>query len=417
MKTNTFQAWRIFLVRLSSPVAPERTVEVLAPNADVAIAGCGKAPDEQTELIDAGGFDTALRTKTAGRRPAKHELARFFQSMSRCMASGASTAKALQLSALRCRTPVMRGVLGALWMRISHDGIELSEAAESFPEIFQPMHVALLRIGESMGETHRILDELARIATETSDLEQKLASACIYPSIILLIFGIVVSFAAFSFIPTMGELLTLLGVEMPLYNRLVVASVMFVTERPWLILGPLILAAWMVSARRRLLGADFVQRAQLKLPVLGRLFAASILVRTTRAMALLLGSGVAASAVFPLIAKVSANCVYRDYYLAIHRHAQAGNDLSQAFMIERKRIGPDGLELANCLQVGSFSGEYGAMLHRFAEEKKKDLDFAMEYLPRMIEPIVLLVGAVLVVLLFLILVGPNLAVIEAALKS
>lgn len=100
-------------------------------------------------------------------------------------------------------------------------GSKFSEAIARFPKQFDTNYVALVAIGETSGSLEDTLGDIVVVMERKNEINKKLKSAAIYPSIIGLVLGVVMVLGSIFFIPMFEEIFTDMDGELPLLTRIV----------------------------------------------------------------------------------------------------------------------------------------------------------------------------------------------------
>jgi len=99
-------------------------------------------------------------------------------------------------------------------------GYAISNALERYTDVFSPIYVALIKIGEKTGQLSDIMDELAKYTEEEYKVRSKLISSLIYPLLIIII-SILITWGLIVFIfPKLFEILQGFEVEIPLLTQI-----------------------------------------------------------------------------------------------------------------------------------------------------------------------------------------------------
>lgn len=100
-------------------------------------------------------------------------------------------------------------------------GSKFSEAIARFPNQFDTNYVALVAIGETSGSLEDTLGDIVVVMERKNEINKKLKSAAIYPSIIGMVLGAVMVLGSIFFIPMFEEIFTDMDGELPLLTRIV----------------------------------------------------------------------------------------------------------------------------------------------------------------------------------------------------
>jgi type IV pilus assembly protein PilC len=229
-----------------------------------------------------------------------------------------------------------------------------------------------------------------------------------YPGFIgclLLVALIVVNFFV---LPMITKNFKLFHTELPPVTQALFDLLGFVSSHPWLAFIPPILVVAALLRIRWILARPLTQKAIVRLPKLGVLFQKEILSRSLRTLAMLYQTGVYQRDAFAITANVADHVEYSAYFRAISEHLSKSASLYQAFLRERHRIGRIGKAVADQMKVASASADPSVILSRIASIFEEQAMRDAKNLPKLIEPILILIILVFVGFLAAAIYLPNL---------
>jgi type II secretory pathway component PulF len=119
-------------------------------------------------------------------------------------------------------------------------GASLSEAFEAHPGFFSPLHVAMVRAGESSGRLDEALREVVKLVEWEEAFAGQMQQASTYPLIVLGVIGLAILAASIFAFPPILKMLREFNVPMPLPTRIFMGIGGFMADWGWLVvLGPL----------------------------------------------------------------------------------------------------------------------------------------------------------------------------------
>jgi type II secretory pathway component PulF len=313
--------------------------------------------------------------------------------------NGVRIDRGLQILHRGASDPATRRLLDGLSQSVKQ-GEQLSAAAAEWPEVFDPLYVNLLALGEASGTLANVFNRLAEDLGFRRDLRQKIVSAVTYPLVILavcimallFIFNFVVPnlaslFAGYADLPWYTTALMAVSDFMQRYQLLLGAGVvMLAIAVPNLSRWPALKHAWQ----------DFAANA----PVLRDAIAVVERIRVSGGMAMMLEAGVPVDRALRLaIGSVRSAPLQRELTVALEKLRQ-GEGISA--VLRQTRLFPD--FYASLLEVGE---ESGALAPVFAEIARRSRQAFAEWTQRftsLLEPALILfmgiiVGAVVVVIM------------------
>jgi type IV pilus assembly protein PilC len=271
-------------------------------------------------------------------------------------------------------------------------GSAFHEALATFPKIFSPLLIAMVKAGEESGSLSDTLLIVGTQMEQSQELMRKIRGAMIYPAIVVTAIVIVAVLMLIFVVPTLTKTFTDLHVQVPLATQIIVAMSDFMANNAVLVLVGLaaIIVGIILFVRSRR-GAAILLAGALYLPVIGELVRETFAARASRTLSSLLTSGV------PLLSglAITEEVVGTPQFAAVIGEAKElvrkGEPLSKAFT-EHPRLYP--LLMSDMLSVGEETGKAAEMLKQVAIFYENDVSQRTKDLSTIIEPVLmLLVGA------------------------
>jgi type II secretory pathway component PulF len=219
----------------------------------------------------------------------------------------------------------------------------------------------------------------------------EIKSGLYYPAFIgclLLVAMIVVNFYV---LPMITKNFKLFHTALPPATQAMFDLLTFISNHPQIAFIPPVLIVVAFLRRRWIFKQDFSQKVVVRLPVLGILFQKEILSRSLRTLSMLYQTGVYQRDAFAITANVADHVEYSAYFRAISEHLSKSANLYQAFLRERHRIGRLGRSVADQMKVASSSADPSIILTRIASLFEEEALRDAKNMPKLIEPILILI--------------------------
>jgi type IV pilus assembly protein PilC len=309
----------------------------------------------------------------------------------------------------RQRDPLLRQSLAAVREKVK-SGTALSDAFRQEGDLYPPIFSASLVAGERSGDLDVVLRRFAGHLRLNLALKKKAISASIYPIVLLTMMVALVSVLVVWVIPQFRSFYEGLGAELPVATRLLLGVATAVRANiAWIVLG---VAAAVVAAsywlRREGSGVAF-DGALLRLPYFGglmRMYATSQLSRT---LATLLAGGLPLLNALEVAAASIGNRAMAEAVGKATGRIREGASLTTA-LESTGMLEPLPLEM---VKVGEQTGALGDMLNAVADFYDEDLDNRMATVLSLVEPVLLVVMAVIVAAMLLAFYLPMFQAISA----
>jgi type IV pilus assembly protein PilC len=406
--------FRVFEVTGVEAGAKSHLVEVLSPFPEAAEYGVGALEEEIVVEKQIGVADRKFRMLVASRRVKAPELTLFYEGISRFVTLGLPPKDAVGFVVRQVKSPYFRGVLAGLNYLMS-EGVSFVDALRRFPKVFPRAATAMLAAGLEAGDTafHTALKNLAMGFGSSASIFKKIKGALIYPAVMTAGALVICMIIVTTVLPKLVSGFKSMNIEVPWYTRMAIDVGAFVRMHPFLVAVCVLGAgALLVSGVSALFRTVFMQRLCLKVPVVGLLLRKSIMARSLRAFAMLIGAGVSARVVFDIVDKVAGHPVYREYFQAVAaRVVQEGQMLSKAFRAEFWRV-RDGDLVAALVYSGEHSGKISPVLLRYSDDLDADVKSVVNVLPELVSPIAVMVPSSMVGLIVFLVFGPYFAMLQ-----
>lgn len=272
-------------------------------------------------------------------------------------------------------------------------GESLSQAMATQPHIFDAMCINLAEVGEDSGTLERSLEQLAVFREKSERFRGKLLSALMYPMVVVLTGLGVTLFLMTVVVPDLIQTLLEAGRPLPWVTQWVKWISDAILHFWWLILLIAVGSYFTIyiigkteSGRRSL------HLLILRLPLIGELARKQALVRIAHVISTLIGSGVVFLRAMEVAERSTSNKIIQNALLQSRTAIGAGREISEAFM--SSRVFPP--LVIQVFAIGQRTGKLESMLERLAVDYDRQLETATERVISILEPVLILILAVIV---------------------
>jgi len=271
-------------------------------------------------------------------------------------------------------------------------GRQLSEAAADHPEVFDPLYVNLLALGEASGQLPEVFRRLADDLRFRRDIRQKVLQAASYPLVVL---GVCVLALLFIFNFVVPNLTTLFAdaTELPWYTSLLLGTSEFMRRYQWLLAGALAVGSLLLwQARSRPGVAQAREDLSLSTPLVRDATLMVERIRFASGLGMMLESGVPVDRALHLATgSIRHSALRREVAVAVEK-VRRGEQLSGA--LRQTRLFPD--YFASLLEVGEESGELGRVCNEVARRSRESFAAWTQRMTTLLEPLLILVMGLIV---------------------
>lgn len=271
-------------------------------------------------------------------------------------------------------------------------GSSLSDAFSKHPKVFDNVYLALISAGEASGTLDKALERIATQQEKDAELIGKVRGAMIYPMIVLLVIGGVIGFLLFTVVPQIQQLYIDLKAELPFVTAIMVNAADFAKTYWWAILiaigvGIFYLRRYMATPN----GKKAMDGLKINIPLFGPMFRKLYMARFTRTGETLMSTGVPMLETLRIAAQSVNNSLVEKSILRAAEKVKGGKQLSEALKSDDGYILP---LVPQMISIGEQSGGIDAMMGKAATFYENELDNTIRSISTAIEPILMVVLAV-----------------------
>ena len=306
--------------------------------------------------------------------------------------AGLPLSRSLDVMERQTRNPKLKHILGEIGNDIKA-GKNFHAALETFPKIFPPIFVSMVKAGEESGKMVDALKNLGDQMGRAYALNRRIKGAMTYPAIILIAMVIIGILMLVYVVPTLTQTFTELGAELPATTRGIIATSTFLVEHTVI---SLVLIAGFISLFVTLLRTQRGQRAfdftLLRIPVISELVKQANSARTTRTLSSLLSSGVPVVTALSITKDVLQNSYFKEVLAAAEKSIERGEPVSKVF-ITHEKLYP--VLVGEMMAVGEETGKLSEMLKDVAAFYEEEVEQKTKDLSTIIEPFLMIfIGSV-----------------------
>ena len=352
---------------------------------------------EQKDVEESGGLFGGLNTDLEDLMVWKHgfkiaDLAHFSQQLSVLIGAGIPLVSALGMMKEQASDKHVKEMLTEVVNSVEA-GEPFSAALRNHPDYFPNLFVHLVKAGETGGVLDDVLEELVDYYRRRDKINKEVKASLYYPVVIVLV-AIVAVFILMGFVlPTITDMLTSFGGNMPLPTVILMGVSNFIAGFWWaIILAGIVFILGLRAYIKSPSGKKKKDRLLLKLPIIGDLMMKIIIARFASTMALLLRSGVNIINALPVIEDVVNNDVYEEILQETRARVREGLVMSEPL----DKSGEFPPMVIQMIRTGEESGNLEDMLNRTSDFYDVEVQNAIDGTISLIEPAMIIIMAVVV---------------------
>ena len=321
-------------------------------------------------------------------------LTTFTRQVATLLEAGMPLVRGLRLLAQQERNAAFKAVLAGVVESIE-GGSSFSEALAQHPRVFNRFYVNMVRAGEVGGSLDLALKRQAAFMEKAQRIKGKVVAALYYPAAVLTVaFAITAGLLVFV-VPRFRDVFAdLLGnAQMPAFTRFVLGISDIVRNNfLWtagFLVGLAVVLRILIGTRA---GREVFDRLKLKLPLVGPLFTKAAIAQFTRTLGTLLSSGVPILQALTIVKETSNNRILQHTAEKIHESVKEGETLTAP--LAKSDVFP--AVVVGMVDVGEQTGALPDMLEKIADNYEEEVDNAVAGMTSLLEPILIVVLALLV---------------------
>ena len=326
------------------------------------------------------------------RRVQKKDLLILTQELFALIKAGLPIPQVLDLVIERQAQPRLRQVLERVREAV-RGGAALSDAVAEHPEVFPPLYVASLRVGEKSGDLPDALARYTHNLKRMITLQKKVSSALFYPAILLGLTTAVVIFLLTVVVPTFSQMYQDFDAQLPYPTQLLLALTDLVRSQILIIIPALLIGLFgLWQWRRTQAGRLYLDYLVLRLPLLGQAMHQFSLATFCRTLGTVLAGGMPMVPALQIATGSVQNHAAQEQLERAIPAVTGGASVAAA--LEGARAAPP--LVLEMVGVGERTGALEEMLHHVADFIEEELDYRLSAMATLIEPIIMVVMGLVV---------------------
>jgi len=383
---------------------PTRVVQLGAEDEEMPVPAAGKAKD--------GGKGLKMEIKLPGflaRRVKPKQLTVFTRQLATLVDARLPLLRALRILLKQQKEGALRDAVNSMGEAVE-GGSTFSEALAQHPRIFDNLFVNMVRAGEAGGVLEIVLLRLAEFMEKTERIKNKIRSAMIYPIVVLCVAVAILTFLLTNVVPKFEQIFEdlLQGSALPALTQFVIKVADVVTNQSLYVIGGIVVVVTLVKVAGRTGGGRLtLDTIKLRFPLVGPLLTKTGISRFTRTLGTLMSSGVPVLQALNIVRDTAGNEVVSRAIQSVHDSVKEGDTM--AVPLETAGVFPG--MVVSMVDVGEETGTLSDMLMKIADSYDDEVDTAVEGLTSAIEPVMIIMLAVIIGTMVIAMFVPLISII------
>lgn len=349
-------------------------------------------------LISAKAKNHLKNTK----RIKSNALSEFARNISELIGSGVTLVKALRIISEDESLDVKDREIYANVLKHVRSGISFSDALLEQGDAFPPLFINMIKSSESSGNLDKVAAQLALHYDKEYKLNHKVKSSMTYPKILCVLIVVVVAVIMGFVIPQFQELFDQMD-TLPLATTILLAISSFVKTRWYVIIFVSVIIYIVFKLLFAIPAVRYARdRIEIHLPLIGRLRKVIYTARFARTLASLYSAGISIMNCLQIAKATIGNTYIEKQFDQVIADVRSGSNLSEAI----EKVDGFTKKLSSSVLVGEETGALDNMLNSIANQMEFDSDMALNKLVSYLEPVMIVVMAVVVGFIMIAVIQP-----------
>ncbi len=364
------------------------------------VSGKSLAPDETALRADLRRQGIAVskikkqsQAMKAGGKVKPEDIAVFSRQLATMLAAGIPLVQAFEIVGNGNDKPAMQKLILDIKADVE-GGTSLHEALGKHPLHFDDLYVNLVEAGEQAGALETLLDKIATYKEKTEALKKKVKKALFYPAAVMVVAVVVTVILLIFVIPQFESLFKGFGADLPAFTQFVI-NMSRGLQKNGLFVAAVVAGAvyaFFYFQKRSKKMREFLDRATLKVPIIGPIMYKSAVARFSRTLSTMFAAGVPLVEALESVAGATGNIVFENAVLKMRDEVATGQRLQRA--MENTGLFPN--MVIQMIAVGEEAGALDAMSGKVATFYEAEVDNAVDSMSSLLEPLIMAILGVLV---------------------
>lgn len=345
---------------------------------------------------------TEVTKRASQKRIRADRVADFARSVGQLIGAGVSLVRALRIIVDDETLRQKERTLYADVLKQVRTGVSLSDAMAMEGAAFPPMMINMFRSAEASGTLEATAKQMAEYYSKEYKLNKKIKSSMTYPKILGALMVVVLIIIMGYVVPQFEELFSQME-ALPASTEILLAISNFVADKWYLLILFGVIGFIFFKLLFSIPAVHYTKdKIKIKLPKIGKLMRIIYTARFARTLASLYNAGLPIVSCLSIARDTIDNRYIEAQFESVIKDVQAGQNLSEALA----KVDGFTKKLVSSVVVGEETGTLDEMLNSAADQLEYDSEMAIQGLVSMLEPMIIVILAVLVGFIIVSVIQP-----------
>lgn len=310
----------------------------------------------------------------------------FSKNLSTMLKAGIPITDALHYLDNYSKKPAVKSIMSQLRNDLLN-GLSFSQALSRYPSVFNEVYVNVMRAGESSGELEQTLDRMVHQMIREDKLKGKVISVAIYPAMVIGVLLVVMAVMFLFIMPTFEDIYKKMDMSLPMITQFMfgiskLLRVYWFISFPVLFVGTFLGIRWLRSGT----GREWIDRWLMRIPFLKELVQYLNVAGYISTLQVSFSAGLPITEGIPLALKTVGHTLIRRALAPVGVAIQGGQKIATA--LGQSQVMPPMVMIM--LATGEESGELDNMLANANDYLEEEIQYRVDILASLIEPVLLI---------------------------
>ncbi len=361
-------------------------------------------------ISEAMDLDSAAWNIQIGSGVKKKDITIFARQFASVLEAGVTVIEGLRMVQDQTENKALRKALFNVQTSVEK-GETLAGAMKMEGKVFPDLLIHMVEAGEATGNMEIAFQRVAVQFEKDQKLHSLLVQSMIYPIMVLVVAAVVIVVLMMNVIPNFVEVFRDLDTELPTPTKIVMAVSDFFVGNPIVIFGIIgAVIALVILTKKTETGKQITSKLVLKIPAFRNFSVKSSAAKFATTMSTLIVAGVPLVECVGIVAGIIENRVIRKSLEDAKADVLEGIPLSEP--LENSGIFPP--MLSHMVKIGEETGTVETMLDKVADYYEEETENATKALTAIMEPVTIILLAVVVGGVVMAIVMPMMGIYQAA---
>jgi MSHA biogenesis protein MshG len=340
----------------------------------------------------------ALKARLAASTPITlTDLSLFSRQMYTLLKAGVPIMQALRGLRDSTQNPALAKVIISIGESLD-TGLDLTSALRRHPQVFSSLYVNMVQVGETTGSLQEVFLQMTVYLEREKDTRDRIKSATRYPIFVVAAIFIAIFIINLFVVPTFARVYAGFKIELPLATKILIASSNFTVAYWPVILMTIITAVFALRYYVRTPEGRYRwHKMKLGIPVVGRVIYKATLGRFSRALAVMMKSGVPLVQGMTVVSRAVDNDYISDRIVQMRDGIERGETIART----AAATGMFPPLVIQMISVGEDTGSVDELMFNVADYYEREVDYDITNLSTALQPILIVFLSVMVFILAL----------------